>query len=436
MSEVPEVPYEPLDKAEPLDKGTNAPEYTKVGLIKKVADLTHRLPRRSAATLRDLERLRNKFPKYREAIQKLKMDPDELNFFKMADGKLRSSDSDTTHRFDTEQFLHDLQTPLDIPVNDGEEDQIIRMLLLNSDELLDPKDGIRKPLTVFFPGITGEVDKNLVHLQSEQLALEIDGPVVVFDIPPFGGSGKFTAKQIEELKKGGGFSEIAKAHLRALKILLEEAHALDAEVNLTGYSLGAYITAETAAAAKEFGIKVRNVISLETPGVEEADAKTLTERFIGEGFMNDALTSIPHNIDVRKAQDLAYPFPVTKAKQALWLLRNVWNSAKMTRSLGSVIVPQRIGKAMQDGQDTQMLISTGTKSVIATPEGIDDMFDYFDSTLPEDVNQRIHRKSIEGGPHSLFQNPQRVAKEIREGLDFLEGARAARHASGPRSDTV
>ncbi len=380
--------------------------------------------------LRDLGRVHKPASMERLRTTATALDPTELARMGF-DGTIRSGGSRFERQIVPDAMKQELEHPIDVTVNDGVENQQIRFLLLNTGELLDPV-GNRKPITVFFPGITAEVDSKMGQLAARELAKVIDGPLIIFDIPPFGGSGAFTEKQRAELAEGKGMAEIARAHLRALRLLLKTSNVnnADVEFNITGSSLGGFMAAEVArlAADPEFNIKVRNVVLHEAPGVEQLGRKELFDRLMSLKDMQEFYGSVPYDWETRDALDLANNIVLKTGKQAKWFFKNVYPSLQMTKSLGQKVIPEYVQEILQNQPHVELMDTYGTASNMSSHTGHEEMFAHLQDTLDEPALARAHRDVMEGSVHAVGLNPYDLAQLIAHDLKRLEEARASRGA--------
>jgi pimeloyl-ACP methyl ester carboxylesterase len=141
-----------------------------------------------------------------------------------------------------------------------------------------PEDGEigDQKVTLMTRGFYASIDPPHIQYQHYQVAKEVGDPLIVFENPDYGESDDLTQTQKLELRSRGNFGPIAEPMLG----IAESMGVKTADV--VGYSMGSAIAEELAAHAKDYGIDVNYLFSMENP----KDAKQNRLK-LGHNLTND-----------------------------------------------------------------------------------------------------------------------------------------------------
>lgn len=277
------------------------------------------------------------------------------------------------------------QLPKIETIEDPETGQRLRAQLFNWPT--DEKELKDKNIAVLNQQYSVSLDIDHVQYQNYELAKALDSPMVVFENPGFGESDKLTDVQIETLKEGNGFVEVAKPMLGILKSLGVN------EVDNIGYSMGADIAAAMAANAKDYGISVNSLFVFESPGVEKQNLAILGKNFFAGGKDLSFAWHNPYDPVLSKTKlELAWPYLP-------------YGLVKYGRALSKGTLLRDVKRAAETQPDMKLTIGSAGSSTISPKAGNFSVY----SDLKELYPDRVRRIIIPGESHQVRDSALRFA---------------------------
>lgn len=303
----------------------------------------------------------------------------------------------------TPELVHASTHPEKVKVSDGQEEQDITAGFLGWKKEWH-QDGVPEDQKVWvaLPGIGTELNGTEFSVHAQKLAGLTGMPVMAMELPPFGGTDKLTAKQMQELSTVGTAHELARNLMRAMV-----GKGLK-HVALEGYSMGGFMAAEIARVAtepefKDSGLVIDNLIMLEPPGVSEIPIKDMSKSFFGEAKMQGAYRSAPYDYGARVAGSEAVTAPTKAVKGVKWLVENkLFRDRKnlMGKAMSHEVTPANMQLALEGNPDMLAGWAHATLSGISPAEGNKAMYD----GLAAKYKDRIGRQAFSGDTHSRFLN--------------------------------
>jgi pimeloyl-ACP methyl ester carboxylesterase len=285
----------------------------------------------------------------------------------------------------------------------------------------DKKDS-GKPVNMFFGNYTnahgvGESNERLVQLAHQMP----DNALLAIDHPQFGDSDKMTREQRRE-----GFMKVVESELRVMKKLGVK------EVNLMGQSMGAYTVLSMALAAEKYGIKVKNLILEEIPGVDEMSALGLGKRTLGENSKLDVYHALPEDPRMIKAAGMLKSPPARLKDLVTGLVKLPTKFDPFLRYGRALAKGDTKEKAVElawsrqiDNID-QIVFMNGSESTVSSEKGIKDIVDGLREIMKvksavkgEEKKEKIRRIIFPGFGHLATVNARVHAANVKL---ILEGS--------------
>lgn len=157
------------------------------------------------------------------------------------------------------------------------------------------KFGPDSRVMVFIPSYGNTIEMSTNNYRLEELTKYLEVPVLAIDHPNSGGSDKWTDEQRDILAREKSYRAIAEAQLRMMK-----AQGIK-EIDLVGQSMGGWAIAEIARQAAHHGIKVKNLVVIEAPGVEDFTSKEMQDNLLSEFKYLGLAQSRPYDPRMREA---------------------------------------------------------------------------------------------------------------------------------------
>lgn len=287
-------------------------------------------------------------------------------------------------------------------VKDPKTGQEFNLIMFNW-EGFDPKT---KPhVLVFLPPYNNAVETGATNYRSEQLGRQIDGPVLSIDHPGMGQSDALTPNQKLSLASEDGYGAIAEAELRVMR----EMGITD--IDIVGQSMGAWAAVALARKAEAQGVKVHNLIVVDSPGVTEMTSGELTRGEMSEGKHLDLYQSKPYDPEMRAASGQQDSKIKKNIGLARWALSTLTNDPRgiYRKAMGRDLLGKDIEEALQTNPDLNVKIVNGTASQISPSEANAELVKTLKKTHPERVSQAI----FPGEPHLVMEPAKRFASFVK-----------------------
>jgi pimeloyl-ACP methyl ester carboxylesterase len=253
-------------------------------------------------------------------------------------------------------------------VTDPETEQAFGYVELNRDA--EPSNTL-----VCFLAYSIDTEHEGTKYELEQIALQSGQRLVAFENPSTGLSDKLTTEQKDALKEGD-WSVVAKGMLGAMK-----AQGLT-EVDLEGSSMGARTAMAVAAHAAEFGIKVKNLVLIEPPGLTERSWGGLVRRFL----VNEGMVNAPQYVktvhDERGLESLDSPIDALKNFVKLLKTDVRGNAVAYPKGLGQETALEDLIQALETQPDMKMTMLSGGASEIAPRDDVNETYQVLDENYP------------------------------------------------------
>ncbi len=262
-------------------------------------------------------------------------------------------------------------------------------------------DGQERVL-VFLPPYNNAVEEGSTNYRIQELARQLEMPTLAIDHPNVGGSDKITDQQKEAMKGGDGYKVIAEAELRVMKELGIK------EIDLVGQSMGAFTAAEIARAASEYGIKVKNLVMIESPGVEDVSLPELAKRFmLIESKYLRLYQSAPYDPRMREASGLDKSIVESQWDLVSWGASVFKNSGiKYAEMMQKKVLPGFLKEALDKNPDLKVTVLNGTISAVSPAEANKQMVE---ELKQEGHGDRVRHMTLPGEPHTALENAKRFA---------------------------
>ena len=267
----------------------------------------------------------------------------------------------------------------------------------------------RSRVLVFLPPYNNAVDTGATNYRAEQLGRQIDGPVLSIDHPGMGKSDKLTSEQKKALQSDEGYDPVAEAELRVMK----EMGITD--IDLVGQSMGAWAAVSLAKKAESLGIKVHNLIVVDSPGEKEMKEKTfggeLTSGEMSEGKYLDLYQSAPYDTEMRSASGQHHSAVKKNADLARWALSSLANDPRgiYRKAMARESLTDDIADALHSNPDLRVKIVNGTLSRISPQEANAKLVKILSERYPDRVSQAI----FQGEPHLVMEPAKRFASFVK-----------------------
>ncbi len=312
--------------------------------------------------------------------------------------------------YDTEGVVEALKNPEKI--SDPETGQQFRVVKLNWQEReslsVDQVDNPQQRPLMYIPEYGwSAAHEGPIQLRLEELVRQTGRPVFSIDHPGWG-SDNLTEEQKKALKTDEGYGPIAEAQLRVMKEMGIK------DVDLVGISMGAWSAASLAEKAEQEGIKVHNLVVMESPGVEEMSATKLMSGEISEAKRLELYHSMPYDVRLRELSGhfkSAFRRNIDLVKWGLGGMKA--GGSKYIQAMGRETLGNHLGKAIESNPDLHVQVMNGTDSKVS-PSGANASLV---NALQERFPERIHQSVFPGDSHSFGENPQRFASVVRLALE-------------------
>ncbi len=278
-------------------------------------------------------------------------------------------------------------------VVDPETKQKFNIIKANWEKL--SKEGQERVL-VFLPPFNNAIEKGATNYRIQELARQLEMPTLAIDQPSIGGSDKITDKQKEAMKTGVGYKSIAEAELRVMKELGIK------EIDLVGQSMGAFTAAEIARVASEYGIKVKNLVLIESPGIEDVSLMELAKRFLAEKKYLALYQSAPYDPRMREASGFAKGSLEQSWDLISWGASIFKNSGiSYAEMMRKKVVPEYLKESLGANPELELTVINGTLSTVSPAEANNQMVEELKTAGYSD---RVHHMTLPGLGHTALEN--------------------------------
>lgn len=282
-------------------------------------------------------------------------------------------------------------------VTDPESGQQFNVLKLNWEKM---KSGNERVL-VFLPPFNNAIEEGSTNYRIQELARQLEMPTLAIDHPSVGGSDNLTDTQKDAMRTGDGYIEIARAELRTMQEMGIR------EIDIVGQSMGAFTGAEMARVANEFGIKIKNLLLIESPGVEDVSLKEIAQRFLSEGKYLDLYQSAPYDPAMREASGLTGSTLERQWDLLSWGASVFKNSGiKYAEMMRKKVVPSYLREALGKSPDMRLTVINGTISTVSPDKANNQMVEELKA---EGYGDRVRHITLPGEPHTVLENAKRLA---------------------------
>lgn len=285
-------------------------------------------------------------------------------------------------------------------IKDPETGQTFKSLKLNWEQFVPGESRV----LVFMPSVNNKVQLGATNYRIDQLGRQIDLPILAINYPGMG-SQWLTKEQKTGLADDLSYGPIAEAELRAMREMGIT------EVDLVGQSLGGFVGIEFARKAKKYGIIVKNLIVVESPGEEELTSKELTKRVIHEGNYIDLYQSRPFDDEMFRSLGLHRSTPRRMASFVLWLIGGIIKDklGHYSSPVTQAAVGEMLEDALASNPEMNVVVAHGTLSTISPSNANAELVE----TPSEKYPGRISRAVFPGEPHTVMEPAKRFASFVK-----------------------
>lgn len=282
-------------------------------------------------------------------------------------------------------------------VTDPGTGQQFNVLKLNWEKMKNRNERV----LVFLPPFNNAIEEGSTNYRIQELARQLEMPTLAIDHPNVGRSDKLTNKQKEAMKAGDGYIEIARSELRTIQQMGIK------EIDIVGQSMGAFTGAEMARVANEFDIKIKNLLLIESPGVEDVSLKEIAQRFLSEGKYLDLYQSAPYDPAMREASGLTSSRVERKWDLLSWGVSIFKHSGvKYTEMMRHKVLANYLKQGLGNNPEMKVTLMNGTISAVSTQEANNQMVE---ELKEEGCSDRIRHITLPGEPHAVLENARRFA---------------------------
>lgn len=293
-------------------------------------------------------------------------------------------------------------------IADPQTGQQFNVLKLNWSKL---EDSDVKRVMINLPSYNNVITKGGTNYRIQELARQIEAPLLVIDHPNMG-SDPLTQEQIEGLKSDDGYGIIAEAELRIMQALGIK------EITLVGQSMGAWAASSVAPRAEKYGIKVANLVIVDSPGVEEfnpdGQGSEIGMKEIAEGQYLDLYQSRPYDPKLREATGQHLPQEEKNAALGEWVMSAMHNDPDgvYRQAMSKKSLPGLLRRTLATQPDAQVRIINGTISGVSPTRGNAEMA----KELREEFPGRVAQSVYPGEPHLVMESAKRFAAAVKRSI--------------------
>lgn len=302
------------------------------------------------------------------------------------------------------------------PVPEATPSETLLQEIKNGEKIIDPESGQQfnalklnwekmrignERVLVFLPPFNNAIEEGATNYRIQELARQLEMPTLAIDHPSVGKSDKLTDKQKEAMKGGDGYTEIARAELRAMQQMGIK------EIDIVGQSMGAFTAAEMARVANEFDIEIKNLLLIESPGVEDVSLKEIAQRFLSEGKYLDLYQSTPYDPAMREASGLTSSTLERQWDLLSWGVSAFKNSGvKYAEMMRHKVLTDYLKQGLSTNPDMKVTLMNGTISTVSPREANNQVVE---DLKADGYADRIRHVTLPGEPHSVMENAKRFA---------------------------
>ena len=293
----------------------------------------------------------------------------------------------------TDELIQELKSPEKIA--DPETGQRFNVIKANWNRLG------QEPTLVYLPPYNNAIGEGATFFRIQELARQIGRSTLAIDYPQVGESDDLTKEQKQDLASEEGYGTIAEAQLRVMKQLGIE------EIDLVGQSMGAWTVSAIAERAEKYGIKVKNLIVIDSPGIEDAKVGKLSKAEIAEVKYLDLYQSTPYDHEMRIAGGQHFTSLRKKLSFTRWALSSLRKDPDgvYKKAMARGYLTAVLRRSLQSNPDLRIKVVNGSLSRISPKEFNLKMVKELQSEFPGRISQAI----FSGEPHYVMESAGRLA---------------------------